>query len=111
MTDAENVNLELNIGGVRVPLAVPRQKLSAVKDTEQELRELYDTWRSRFPSKTNQELLAMIAYQYAKYYHELKDRYQAAVNATASLEYALDSLIKRAEGSPDTTPPVSGSDS
>ena len=106
MTDAENVNLELNIGGVRVPVAVPRQNLSAVKDTEQELRELYDTWRSRFPSKTTQELLAMIAYQYARYYYELKDRYQAAVNATASLEYAIDSLLKRTESTPDTDPPA-----
>ncbi len=102
MTDAENVNLELNIGGVRVPLTVHPSKLSSVRDTEQELRELFDTWRSRFPSKNTGELLAMLAYQYARFYHDLKDRYRAAVNATASLEYSLDSLLKRAEGDSDT---------
>lgn len=105
MTDAENVNTELNIGGVRVPLAVHKSKLSAVKDTEQELRELFDTWRSRFPSKSTHELLAMIAYQYATFYHELKDRYQAASNAAASLEYAIDSIMKRIDREPDTPPP------
>lgn len=97
MNEADIVNTDLNIGGVRVPLAVSSSKLSAVKATEQELRELYDTWRGRFPSKTNQELLAMIAYQYASYYHELKDRYQSAVNAAASLEYSLDKLCKESD--------------
>ncbi len=95
MTDAENVNLELNIGGVRIPLSVDKPKLTAVRETEQELRELFDTWRDRFPSKTTQQLLAMIAYQYATFYRELKDRYQAASNAAGSLEYGIDSLLKR----------------
>lgn len=105
MNDAENVNLELNIGGVRIPVAVNKLKLSAVKDTEQELRELFDTWRGRYPHKSVHELLAMIAYQYARYYYELKDRYQAAVNATASLEYSIDSLLKHIDRDHDTLPP------
>lgn len=102
MTDAENVNLELNIGGVRIPLAVPQSKLSSVRETEREVRELFNTWRDRYPSNTTAELLAMIAYQYARFYLELKDRYQAAANSTASLEYSLDALLRRLSTEPDT---------
>ena len=46
---------------------------------EKEIQELYSIWRERFPRKSDHELLAMIAYQYASYYRDLLKIHKQAV--------------------------------
>ena len=68
----------LNIGEQRISLTVPFAKQDFVRDVESEVNSLYKKWRLAFPAKTNREILAMVAYQYASFYGELKERYNAA---------------------------------
>ena len=39
---------------------------------------LYSKWRKEFHSKTDREILAMVAYRFASFYCELKDQYAKA---------------------------------
>lgn len=73
----------LNIGDQRISLTVPYARQDFVRDVETEVDKLYRKWRLNFPSKSDREILAMVAYQYASFYGELKERYEAAMKKAA----------------------------
>ncbi|MDE6007334.1 MAG: cell division protein ZapA [Muribaculaceae bacterium] len=64
----------LNIGEQRISLTVPFANQDFVREVEEKVDGLYRQWRITFPGKTNREILAMVAYQYASYYEELRRR-------------------------------------
>lgn len=89
MTDLEKIKMFLNIGDQRFSMTVPFAKQDFVRDVESEVDGLYRKWRLSFPSKSDKEILAMVAYQYASFYNELKTQYaEAARKATECLELA-----------------------
>lgn len=65
--------MTLNIGGQQILVSVPFNRQNAVRTTEKEIESLFRSWNARFPGKTDRELLAMITYQYASYYHEMQE--------------------------------------
>lgn len=91
MNDSDKIKMYLNIGEQRISLTVPFARQDFVRDVEREVDSLYRKWRLSFPSKTDREILAMVAYQYASFYGELKERYEVAT------EKALECL-RDAEG-------------
>lgn len=77
MNDSEKIKMYLNIGDQRISLTVPFERQEFVRDVEADVDRLYARWRKAFPAKTDREILAMVAYQYASFYGELKERYEA----------------------------------
>lgn len=75
----DKINIEIKIAGERIMLSVPFDSQEDVRDSEKEIQELYSIWRERFPRKSDHELLAMIAYQYASYYRDLLKIHKQAV--------------------------------
>ncbi len=94
-TDKDNFKIEINIAGETLLLSVPYSKQESVRNCEHEIQVLYSDWKFRFPRKSPSELLAMIAYQYASFYLELKarmDKLTKSMEATSSrLSFLLDS--------------------
>lgn len=82
----QKIELEINIGDQPISLMVAPERRKKVQDLETELNNLYRTWRMRFPRKTETELIAMIAYQYASYYQELTERYREAQKIAAQID-------------------------
>ena len=80
MNDSEKIKMYLNIGDQRISLTVPFERQEFVRDVEADVDRLYARWRKAFPAKTDREILAMVAYQYASFYGELKERYEAAAS-------------------------------
>lgn len=78
MNDSENIKMNLNIGGQRIVQTVPLRNQDFVRDVEKEVDNLYSKWRKEFHSKTDREILAMVAYRFASFYCELKDQYAKA---------------------------------
>ena len=78
MNDSENIKMNLNIGGQRIVQTVPFRNQDFVRDVEKEVDNLYSKWRKEFHSKTDREILAMVAYRFASFYCELKDQYAKA---------------------------------
>jgi len=100
MNDSEKIKMYLNIGDQRISLTVPFARQDFVRDTESEVDRLYRKWRKAFPAKTDREILAMVAYQYASFYGELKERYETAA------EKAGECLRRLENGSPEKSGPA-----
>ncbi|MDE7159902.1 MAG: cell division protein ZapA [Muribaculaceae bacterium] len=92
MNDPEKVKIHITIAGERIPLTVDAPKQGAVRRTERHVAELFDTWHKRFPAKSDMEILAMVAYQFASYYDDLRDRYEAARDAATQIDDRLQAM-------------------
>lgn len=88
----EKIKLDINIGGEHVLLTVPYEEQDNVRDTERAIGELFDRWRKKFPNRTDSQILAMVAYQYASFYGELLRREQRSVDMIQGCMQLLDEL-------------------
>lgn len=98
MNDSENIKMYLNIGGQRVSLTVPFSRQNFVRDVEKDVDSLYSKWRLAFPAKTDREIFAMVAYQYASFYAELKARYDKASEIAGRCLREIDADIALCDG-------------
>ena len=89
----EKVKMKLDIAGEAIMLSVPYSDQELTRDTEAELNSLFHLWRKRFPEKTDRELLAMIAFQYASHYSSLRRQHTEAMKAAEDTAKELDILI------------------
>lgn len=87
--------MELNIAGEQVFVTVPFSSQDFVRRTEQDIEALYRDWRLRFTKKTPTELLAMMIYQYASYYHDMRDKYDRATREAENISRMLDSVLDK----------------
>ena len=92
MDESAQVNMEIKIGDQNVKLTVPFLKQDFVRDTEDEIGKLYSALRKKFPRKDEDELLAMIIYQYASYYRELLSKHEEALKLARDCESRLDEI-------------------
>ena len=67
MDDSKKIKLNIYIGDVPLTISTLPEDTDNVRLLESELTSLYKKWRHSFSDKTDKELLAMIAYQYASY--------------------------------------------
>lgn len=93
MTDSEDVKMEIIIAGEQIMLTVPYSRQEAVRSTESSVNKLFNDWRIRFPRKNPKELLAMIAYQYASFYDELRERYATVSMQAQEIDRKLSELL------------------
>lgn len=93
MDNREKVKMKINIAGEHLLLTVPFSDQEQTRDAEKNLNMLYETWRKRFPEKSEMELLAMIAFQYASYYEDLKRTYLGVAGKVEKMEAKLDKMI------------------
>lgn len=95
--------MRVNIAGENISLAVPFDEQDFVRDTERSIVELFDNWRERFPSKSVRELLAMMTYQYASYYHALSRRHAEALSELEKCNSRLDDILTGLPATADDT--------
>lgn len=88
----EVVTIDINIAALKIPLKIELDKLPVAREIEAELGGLYKSWRQKFPNKSDKELLAMIAYQYASYYKELSALYKEAQELSQECDRRLDEI-------------------
>lgn len=90
MKDSDKIKMFLNIGGQQLSVTVPAARQEFIRRVETGISELYNKWRKQFPARTDHEILAMVAYQYANYYAQLSDQMEeASRQAEECLELAL----------------------
>lgn len=93
MTDSDKVKITINVAGEHIALSVDLNKQSMVRQAEKAAAGLYDAWRSRWPAKSDKEILAMVAYQFASYYQELLLRIEDATVLAQSTLARLDNIV------------------
>lgn len=93
MNDSDKVKMTINIGGEHIQLSVDFNRQNLVRDAEKAADDLYRTWRSRWPSRSDKEILAMVAYQFASFYQELLSRFENAVSLASATDEKLSRII------------------
>ncbi len=95
--DNDKIKMQINIAGERISLTVGFDEQDAVREAEASVATLFKEWRSRFPKKTVQELLAMIAYQYASYYLALRGRHEEIIKTLTEFENRIDEALEKSQ--------------
>lgn len=89
--------MRIKIAGMSIPLTVAFKDQDNVRETEARIGELFDNWRRMFPSKSIDELLAMMTYQYASYYLALSRNQEKITHQLLDFEQLLDKAVLDAE--------------
>lgn len=78
-------------------LSVPFSQQEATRRTEAEINLMFDTWRARFPEKSDRELLAMIAFRYADRHASLMKEREDAFKQLGVIGSRLGELVGGAQ--------------
>lgn len=85
--------MRIKIAGISIPLTVDFAEQENVRETESRVAELYRNWRTTFPSRSEQEILAMMTYQYASYYLTLAKDRENTIRALQECDQRLTDAI------------------
>lgn len=107
MNRQDTVKMEISIGSERIFITVPFSRQDAVRETEKNVGKLYSSWHRQFPKKSNSELLAMMAYQYASFYDELLARVDDAKSLAADASAKLDAILNPDQTANESDNPLS----
>ena len=69
----EKVRINLNIADEQVRTVVSPSEEEGLRQLAKEVTGLYNRWRVSDPTRTKTQVLAMVAFQYAKLYHDQLD--------------------------------------
>lgn len=93
MKDQDKINININIGGEDISLTVPFQDQELTREIEDEINALYRQWRHSFPNRSDKKLMAMMVYQYASHYRDLKRKYLDAVKLAMECLGDIDEIL------------------
>ena len=80
MKGSDLVEMTINIGGEPIKLNVKFDDQIAVRDAEREVKNYIDKMRKSRMEASDRELLAMAAFQFAKWYHQLIKIQESAID-------------------------------
>lgn len=69
MIDPDKQQLTLKIADEKIVTTIMRKDEFFLKKVEREVNTLWDRWKLMFPARSKTEVLAMMAFQYAKLYY------------------------------------------
>lgn len=76
-----------------MPLQINRADEEIYRIAETNVNELYSRWRSRYTDKTSKEVLAMVAFQFAKLYFAARAANESVKALVDQLDRELDHLL------------------
>lgn len=71
MKGSDKVKMSINIGGEIINLDVGFDDQNNVRDAEREVKLYIEKLRKAWPENSDRKIIAMAAYQFAKWYHRL----------------------------------------
>lgn len=77
----DNIKMTLNISGELFKLDVPFDDQNKVRIAEREVKSLCDRLKKAWPDKSDKNVLAMVAFQFARWYRQLLDIQEDAAEA------------------------------
>ena len=90
MFDDEKLRVTLNIAGEQVKTVINRSDEEELRMLEKEVTSLFNRWRVADPARTKSQVLAMVAFQYAKLYYD-------ELTAGRSREASLRDFVEKYE--------------
>lgn len=98
MTDRQNITIRIS-DLAPMPLSILRADEEVHRQAEYNVNQLCDAWGKRYKDKSSKEILAMVAFQFAKLYFSGKADVEAADTLLEELESELDQLLVSPEQS------------
>ncbi len=93
MAGKDKVQLYITIADEKIELNADLDRIEEIHHVEQRVDDLFRTWRKRFPAKTSRQILAMMAYQYASFYHSLERKMKDATAVAEDIENLLENAL------------------
>lgn len=79
MKGSDKIVMTINIGGELIDLDTKFDEQNEVRDAEREVKLYIEKMRKQWHVSSDRKLLAMAAYQFAKWYHQLLKIQQEAI--------------------------------
>ena len=71
MIDPEKQQVTLKIANLQIKTTIYRKEEESLRYVEREVNNLFNNWTIRNPMKSKEEILAMVAFQYAKLFYDV----------------------------------------
>ena len=86
----------------RISMTIPSDTEEVVRRAEYNVNKVFNKWKQDFHDKTSKEVLAMVAFQFAKSYYQLRIHTETQQKLLEEFENELNRLLDI--DTPDPTP-------
>lgn len=90
----DNIKMTLNIAGELIQLDVPFDDQYKVREAERDVKLYCDKLKKSWPSVSDKNILAMAAYQFARWYRQLLDVQQEVNDIARKKSNEIDQWCK-----------------
>lgn len=90
----ETRHITIQIAGQQAfELDIPADRVKWAQSVERNVNKIWAKWCEDFKFKSPQDILAMVAFQFARFYYDLLDKQNASENAIRDFEQKLDNIL------------------
>ena len=94
MAEEEKQKIWICLGDVKnVPLSVRRSDIDVYRKAEQSVNKLWGAWKTKFDKLSSEEVMARIAFQFARLYIEANTRNDEVNEILTDFEQKLNDII------------------
>lgn len=94
MAEEEKQKIWICLGDVKnVPLSVKNSDIDVYRKAEQSVNKLWGAWKTKFDRLTSEEVMARIAFQFARLYIEAGSRNDEVNEALINFEQRLNDIL------------------
>lgn len=87
-------NISIKIADVApISMTINPESEKFIREAEYNVNKVWSTWRREFENKTSKEVLAMVAYQFAKLYYIQSHNIAQSTHLLGDFEAELDRLL------------------
>ena len=98
MAEEENQKIWICLGDVKnVPLSVRRSDIDVYRKAEQSVNKLWGAWKTKFDKLSSEEVMARIAFQFARLYIEANTRNDEVNEILTDFEQKLNDIIVKVQ--------------
>lgn len=93
-----------------ISLSVKPSEEEFVRDAERNVNRVWQVWSRQYSNKSSKEVLAMVAYQFARIYYQMLHTVDSEARILADYEKELDRLLDLTAGDDDSPASVPETD-
>lgn len=98
MAEEEKQKIWICLGDVKnVPLSVRRSDIDVYRKAEQSVNKLWGAWKTKFDKLSSEEVMARIAFQFARLYVEASTRNDEVNEVLMDFEQKLNEIIVKVQ--------------
>lgn len=98
MTEEDKQKIWICLGDVKnVPLSVRQSDIDVYRKAEQSVNKLWGAWKSKFDKLSSEEVMARIAFQFARLYVESSARNEEVSDILVDFEQKLNDILVKVQ--------------